>query len=456
MPGFRDFAPQDLALRNGIFDAWRSAARRYGFREYDGPPLEPLELYVEKSGPEIAAQLYEFQDKGGRQVALRPEMTPTLARMLAERSRGMAKPVRWFSVPQLFRYERSQRGRLREHFQLNADIVGEADVSADVEVLALAVDAVRALGLGQADFAARVNDRRLVTAVLDAVGVPPEGRRGCLAVLDKAGRAPAEHSRERLQELGVDGRAADAIMELAASDAGQDAWERLELRFGREAGVREAMAPLERHRELVDAMGLGSFVGFDFGIVRGLDYYTGIVFELFDRAGKFRAICGGGRYDRLLELVGGDPLPAVGFGMGDVVLGELLRDRGLAPQGGAECDYFVVWVEPTQQAAALKVARELREAGHSVLYGLRSLGVGKQLKAAARAGAARAVVIGPEELASGLATVRDMRTGEQESRPMNAVAPDSALSASDSAVVLPDSAASASDPALPGTSGASR
>ena len=439
-------------------------ARRYGFREYDGPPLEPLDLYVEKSGPEIAAQLYEFQDKGGRRVALRPEMTPTLARMLAERSRGMAKPARWFSVPQLFRYERSQRGRLREHFQLNADIVGEADVSADVEVLALAVDAVRALGLGQADFAARVNDRRLVTTVLDAVDVPPERRRGCMAVLDKAGRAPAERSRKRLQELGVDGQAADAIMELAVSDAGQDPWERLERRFGRNAGVREAMAPLEAHRELVHAMGLGSFVRFDFGIVRGLDYYTGIVFELFDRAGKFRAICGGGRYDRLLELVGGDPLPAVGFGMGDVVLGELLRDRGLAPQDGAACDYFVVWVEPAQQAAALKVARELREAGRSVLYGLRSQGVGKQLKAAARAGAARAVVIGPEELASGLATVRDMRTGEQQSRPMDAVASDSATSAPDSALPAPESAVSMVDSASPmsgsaappGASGASR
>lgn len=452
MPGFRDFAPEDLAVRNGIFDAWRSVARRYGFREYDGPPLEPLDLYVEKSGPEIAAQLYEFQDKGGRRVALRPEMTPTLARMLAERSRGMAKPVRWFSVPQLFRYERSQRGRLREHFQLNADIVGEADVSADVEVLALAIDAVRALGLGQADFAARVNDRRLVTAVLDAVGVPPDGRHGCMAVLDKAGRAPEERSRKRLEELGVDGRAADAIMDLAAGDAGQDSWERLERRFGRDKHVQEAMGPLKTHRKMLGAMGLGPFVRFDFGIVRGLDYYTGIVFELFDRAGKFRAICGGGRYDRLLELVGGDPLPAVGFGMGDVVLGELLRDRGLVPEPGSACDYYVVWVEPAQQAAALKVARGLREAGHSVLYGLRFQGVGKQLKAAARSGAARAVVIGPQELESGSATVRDMRTGEQESRPLNAVASDAAMSASDSALAAPGSAASASDSALPGTS----
>ena len=431
LPGFRDFSPEEMAVRRRIFAAWREAAARYGFREYDGPPLEPLDLYVEKSGPEIVGQLYEFEDKGGRRVALRPEMTPTLARMLAERSRGLPKPIRWFSIPQLFRYERSQRGRLREHFQLNVDIVGEAGVAADAEVLAVAVDAVRALGLGEADFAARVNDRRLVAAVLDAAGVPPDGRRECMAVLDKAGRTPADRSRQRLDELGVGTDAADAIMELATAgdaegDAGEDAWERLERRFGGDRAVREAMEPLETYRELLDAMGLGAFVRFDFTIVRGLDYYTGIVFELFDRAGKFRAVCGGGRYDRLLERVGGDPLPAVGFGMGDVVLGELLRDRGAAPEGEPACDYFVAWVEPAQHAAALTVARELREAGHSVLYELRSQGVGKQLKAAARAGAARTVVIGPQELASGSATVRDMKTGRQESRPLNAVASDSA------------------------------
>lgn len=427
LPGFRDFAPEEMAVRRRIFAAWREAAARYGFREYDGPPLEPLDLYVEKSGPEIVGQLYEFEDKGGRRVALRPEMTPTLARMLAERSRGLPKPIRWFSIPQLFRYERSQRGRLREHFQLNVDIVGEAGVAADAEVLAVAVDAVRALGLGEADFAARVNDRRLVGAVLGAAGVSPDRRRECMAVLDKAGRTPADRSRKRLDELGVGADAADAIMEFAtAGDAGEDAWERLERRFGGDRAVREAMEPLETYRELLDAMGLGAFVRFDFTIVRGLDYYTGIVFELFDRAGKFRAVCGGGRYDRLLERVGGDPLPAVGFGMGDVVLGELLRDRGPVPTGEPACDYFVAWVEPAQRAAALTVARELREAGHSVLYELRSLGMGKQLKAAARAAAARTVVIGPQELESGSATVRDMKTGRQEARPLDQVASDSA------------------------------
>ena len=412
LPGFRDFAPADLALRNRVFRTWRRVARRYGFHEYDGPPLEPLGLYVEKSGEEIVGQLYNFRDKGGREVALRPEMTPTLARMLAERSRGMPKPIRWFSLPQLFRYERSQRGRLREHFQFNVDIVGEAGVAADAEVLAVAIDAVRGLGLGGSDFVARVNDRRLVTAVLKASGVPPAKHAGCLAVIDKAGRAGPGGTRADLEALHLSPSAVATLAELLA-DGSRD---HLAHRFRNAAPVLDALAPLDEHRSLLEAMGLGDYLHFDFTVVRGLAYYTGIVFELFDRAGELRAICGGGRYDRLLELVGGEPLPAAGFGMGDVVLGELLRDRGLAPHAGMSCDYFVVWVGAEQRAPGLELSHRLREAGHSVMYSLRSQGVGKQLKAASRAGAERAVIIGPEEAAAASATVRDLETGRQETR----------------------------------------
>ena len=417
LPGFRDFVPGDLAIRNHIFNTWRRVSRHYGFLEYDGPPLEPLGLYVEKSGPEIVEQLYNFDDKGGRQVTLRPEMTPTLARMLADRSRGMAKPIRWFSVPQLFRYERSQRGRLREHYQLNVDIVGEAGVAADAEVLAVAIDAVRGLGLTEADFVARVNDRRLVTAVLGAVGVPAAGHAGCLAVIDKAGRAGVAKTRDQLGALGLDPAAAAALTELVADGS----WERLRRRFWDHASVLEAMQPLEEHAAILGAMGLGGYLRFDFTVVRGLAYYTGIVFELFDRAGELRAICGGGRYDRLLELVGGEPLPAVGFGMGDVVLGELLRDRGLVPDAAPACDYFVVWVGAEQRSMGLALSHRLREAGHSVVYSLKSQGVGKQLKTADRAGAIRAVIIGPDEAAAGVATVRDLTTGTQETRPLESL-----------------------------------
>ena len=415
--GFRDFAPEDFALRRHVFDTWRRVARGYGFGEYDGPPLEPLGLYVEKSGAEIVEQLYTFSDKGGREVALRPEMTPTLARMLAERSRGMPKPIRWFSIPQLFRYERSQRGRLREHFQLNVDIVGEAGVAADAEVLAVAIDALRGLGLGEDDFVARVNDRRLVTAVLTAAGVPPGGHAGCLAVIDKAGRAGPERTRAGLEALGLSSQPVDTMAELLA-DGSRD---HLADRFREAAPVMEAMRPLDEHRSILEAMGLGGYLRFDFTVVRGLAYYTGIVFELFDRAGELRAICGGGRYDRLLELVGGEPLPAVGFGMGDVVLGELLRDRDLVPGAAPSCDYYVIWVGPDQRAAGLELGHRLRAAGHSVMYSLRPQGVGKQLKAANRAGAGRAVIIGPDELAIASATVRDLKTGSQETRPLQSL-----------------------------------
>ncbi|MDE2872890.1 MAG: histidine--tRNA ligase [Gemmatimonadota bacterium] len=414
LPGFRDFAPGDLAVRNHIFAAWRRVARGYGFREYDGPPLEPLGLYVEKSGEEIVGQLYAFRDKGGRDVALRPEMTPTLARMLAERSRGMPKPIRWFSLPQLFRYERSQRGRLREHFQLNVDIVGEAGVAADAEVLAVAIDAVRGLGLDHNDFVARVNDRRLVTAVLDAAGVAAGRHAGCLAVIDKAGRAGPDRTRAGLEALGLSPAAVARLAELLADGSRAHLAEL----FGDDAAVRGAMRRLDEHRSILEAMGLGPYVRFDFTVVRGLAYYTGIVFELFDRAGRLRAICGGGRYDRLLELVGGEPLPAVGFGMGDVVLGELLRDRALVPDTETSCDVFVVWVGAEQRAPGLELSHRLREAGHSVMYSLRPQGVGKQLRAASRAGAGRAVIIGPEEAANGSATVRDLESGRQETRPL--------------------------------------
>ena len=410
LPGFRDFVPSDIALRNHVFDAWRRVCGRYGFLEYDGPPLEPLGLYVEKSGTEIVGQLYNFLDQGGRPVALRPEMTPTLARMLAVRSRGMPKPIRWFSIPQLFRYERSQRGRQREHFQLNADIVGEAGVGADAEVLAVAIDAVGALGLGEDDFEARVNDRRLVTAVLEEIGVAEDWRGGCLAVIDKADRAGPAKTLAGLEALGIGAAAAGALAELVEDGS----WDHLRDRFAASDPVLAAMRPLAEHREILDAMGLAGHLRYDFTVVRGLAYYTGIVFELFDRAGELRAICGGGRYDRLLELVGGEPLPAVGFGMGDVVLGELLRDRGLEPDAGGACDDYVVWVEPAQRALGLRVARGLRREGRRVLYGLRRRGVGRQLRDAARLGAARALIVGPDEAASGTVTVRDLATGRQD------------------------------------------
>jgi histidyl-tRNA synthetase len=410
LPGFRDFYPEDLALRSHIFSVWRDVARRYGFVEYDGPPLEALELYTRKSGDEIVSQLYRFTDQGGREVALRPEMTPSFARMVAARAGGLPKPIRWFSIPQLFRYERPQKGRLREHFQLNLDIVGESGELADVEVVAAAVDILRAFGLDAEDFVARVSDRQLVSGVLDSLGVSPAAVPAAFAVLDKVGRESEEWILEHLSGAGIDSDTGRRLLELGSCDLAD-----LKRRVAdHEEGAMSA-ARLERFFAHVDALGLADYVEFDAGLVRGLAYYTGLVFEVWDRRGKSRAICGGGRYDDLLAFVGGPDLPALGFGMGDVVLAGLLRERDLVPSGEAPVDDYVVCVSPEQRDAALSIVRALRERGRRVTFDYATRSLGRQFKAADQSGAERALVVGPDEMEQGTVRVRDMATGEERS-----------------------------------------
>jgi histidyl-tRNA synthetase len=401
LPGFRDFYPEDLSLRNHIFATWRNVAGRYGFEEYDGPPLESLELYTKKSGEEIVQQLYSFRDKGDRDVALRPEMTPTLARMVAARAQALKKPIRWFSMPQLFRYERQQRGRLREHFQLNMDIIGESGPLADAELMAAAVDIMRALGLGPGDVQLRVSDRRLLKALLATRGVTEALLPTAFAVIDRSERVPKNVLEEMLRESGFGSRESGAVFEVAAL-RGPDA-----LTAG-----GEAAEPLNQAVQALHQMGLGDFVSVDLTIVRGLAYYTGIVFELFDAQKELRAIAGGGRYDGLLDL------PALGFGMGDVVLGELLKERGVAPKASIELGAFLIAVGGDDVPVVLQLAHALRERGIAVEYGLRHSGVRKQLELAAARGAARAVIIGPDERAEGVAVVRDLRTSTEAKVPI--------------------------------------
>jgi histidyl-tRNA synthetase len=409
LPGFRDFFPADHAARHHIVSAWRDTARRYGFEEYDGPPLEPLELYVAKSGEEIVDQLYAFEDKGGREVALRPEMTPTLARMVGERGRALPKPIRWFSVPQVFRYERTQRGRLREHFQWNLDIMGEEHIAADAEVLAVALDGLATLGLGAEDVVARVSDRRLLDALMRDAGVPPDRLGAVFAVVDKMSREdPAETGRRLAEEAGLGDGVIETVLALVDLD--------LEGLTGRYEGHPTVGPAAERVREYVatlDELGWGDRVAFDLRIVRGLAYYTGTVFEVFDRAGELRAICGGGRYDDLLGALGDLKLPGVGFGMGDVVLGELLRERGLLPEQAPGPDYYIVTITDDERPVLRRVARRLRDGGHSVAYTLRQVGVGKQFKDANSRRARRTVVLGPEEVGRGVAVVKSMDTGDE-------------------------------------------
>ncbi|HEX2778805.1 MAG TPA: histidine--tRNA ligase [Gemmatimonadaceae bacterium] len=413
LPGFRDFYPQELAERAYIMGVWREVASRYAFVEYDGPPLEPLELYTKKSGEEIVGQLYNFEDKGGRAVALRPEMTPTVARMVGARANALRKPVRWFSIPQLFRYERQQKGRLREHYQLNVDIFGEPSVAADAELIAAALDMMRSFGLGPADVRARVSDRRLLREVLSAIGADEDSHDAVFAVIDKIERTPRAVSEEKLAAAGVGPMAVGRLFDLLRVRTPAE----LRVALG-EVSKRceERIAEMELYLDFAQRLGVGEYVQLDLTIVRGLAYYTGIVFELFDAKGEFRAIAGGGRYDTLLESLGGTSLPALGFGMGDVVLGELLRARGLMKAAAKPIDVWVAGGERTvDMQRVMSLAAALRREGLAVEYSLRPQQIAKQFKAAATAGAKRAVVVplATEVVGGTEYTIRDLDSGEQ-------------------------------------------
>ena len=414
LPGFREFYPADLSLRSHIFRTWRTVAARYGFEEYDGPPLEPLELYTSKSGEEIVGQLYEFEDKGKRRVALRPEMTPTLARMVAAHEKGLKKPIRWFSIPQLFRYERQQRGRLREHFQLNCDLIGEPGPLGDAEIVALALDVMRALGLGPAEVRVRVSDRRLLGGILSSLGLDGGTQPLAHHALDKLGRSEYAGRRKALADAGV----ANSVIGRIESLKDMSDLEEVMRQF---PDAAPAAGPLQAMLDALGAMGLGDFVDLDLTIVRGLAYYTGSVFELFDAGKSLRAICGGGRYDNLLEELGGVDLPAVGFGMGDVVLGELIRDRGVAPAESASIDVFVAGVGPDDLPHVLHLAHDLRDANLRAEYALGVQAVGKQLKLADARRARWAVVIGPDERAKAEVMLRDLEGKTQRLVPRDQV-----------------------------------
>ena len=336
-------------------------ARRYGFREYDGPPLEPLELFTTKSGEEIVGQLYNFADKGAREVSLRPEMTPTLARMVAAYERSYKKPFKWFALPQLFRYERQQKGRLREHFQFNADILGESDSAADAELIALLIDTLRAFGLTEQDFVIRLSSRNAWQDFFRRHQGVAAQEYAFYQVIDKLERETPQQSDEKLKSVGL------SLCEVSSF-------------IERGEPTPELQAILQN----LSARGLNDFVKIDYHVIRGLAYYTGTVFEAFDRKGEFRAIAGGGRYDNLVKLISGGKvdLPALGFGMGDVVLLELLKARALMPKFDAGLDTFFLIEDESVRAASLKVIHDLRSAGLVVDYSLTPARSDKQFKRA--------------------------------------------------------------------------
>jgi histidyl-tRNA synthetase len=379
LPGFRDFLPSDCAARNYIFAKWREVARRYGFVEWEGPVLEPTELYKKKSGDEIVGQLFNFVDKGEREVSLRPELTPTLARVVAAHEREFRKPLKWFSIGQFFRYEKQQRGRLREHFQLNCDIIGESNFSADVELIALSIDILRSFGFTAEDFVVRISDREFWTDFLKQQKTPSERWEEVLQTIDKSEREPRDKTAEKL------GKLADPVLSIL--DKG-----------GRSGKLDQLVDDL-------GARGLAEYVDVDVRIVRGLAYYTGTVFEVFDRRGKLRAIAGGGRYDNLIGQLsdGAVSMPALGFAMGDVVLGELVRARPSAREkmeaavrDELKIDIYIVIAKEERRADALSQIQQLRENGYRVDYPLIATKVGKQFQNAEDFGATIAILYGDE------------------------------------------------------------
>lgn len=412
LPGFRDFYPEQLATRNYLMSVWRDVARRYGFVEYDGPPLEPLDLYTKKSGDEIVGQLYTFTDKGDREVALRPEMTPTLARMVSAKANAMRKPIRWFSVPQLFRYERQQKGRLREHFQLNVDIIGEASVAADAELLAVAIDVMRTLGLTPRDVRARVSDRRLLTALLSHVGVKKPALPVVFSAIDKAGREPRDITLDKVEKAAGNPEVRRGVERILKNSKDLAA---IAKQFSDSPQVVEEISRMREYLGFLDALGVGEWVDFDLSIVRGLAYYTGKVFELFDAKGEFRAICGGGRYDDLLSTIGGVDLPALGFGMGDVVLTELLRARDLLPRAELGTEYWVAADDEALLPDVMTVAGRMRAKSRSVEYALKSQTLARQLKTASTAGVKNVVLLRRDDYANGNVTLKTLADGSERS-----------------------------------------
>lgn len=416
LPGFREFYPEDFARRQHIFNGWRNAAIAFGFQEYDAPVLEPLELYTTKSGEEIEGQLFAFTDKGGRQVSLRPEMTPTVCRMVGAKAGALKRPIKWFSIAEFYRYERAQKGRLRAFNQFNADIFGESGPEAEIELIALLIQCLAGFGLTKDDFYVRLSDRDLWFFYLEALGFNAVQVRGILGAIDRYekmgddafkgyaevhGGLPAEKKDKVLSFLNIKGLAElEAVLAPFASDK-----------------IAARLADWRKVLAGVAAMGLADFIAVDLGVVRGLAYYTGFVFEAFDRKGDLRALAGGGRYNDLIKKLGYNDLPAVGFAIGDVTTGLLLEQRGLARSQTVAPEVYVVIGGEAERKAAFADIHALRAAGVRVEYPFKELAFGKQFKAAAESGAKLALIYGGDELAKGVVKIRNLTDRSEREEP---------------------------------------
>ena len=403
--GTRDFYPAELRLRNWLFDIWRESSRQFGFEEYDACVLEHEELYVRKAGEEITEQLYSFEDKGGRRIALRPEMTPTLARLILQRKNALTFPLKWFTVAQCFRYERMTRGRKREHYQWNADVIGQSRLVAEVEVLSVLILSLEKMGLSPSRVQVHLNDRRILGSVLAHLGVPAEQHVGVMVVMDKRDKLAPEALERQLAEQGLGKGQIDGLNELLRMDT----LEQVQGRLGKTAALQD----LRQLLDMLDAVGYGGYALFDITVVRGLSYYTGTVFEIRDTGVNLRAICGGGRYDSLLSALGGESIPAIGFGFGDVVILELLAELGLLPVLSSQIDYAVIPFSEAQVPQALTLSQALRKAGLRADSEFSFRKLKRALQRADEIGARKAVLLMPDELARGEVVLRDMARREE-------------------------------------------
>ena len=404
--GTRDFYPEDMRLRNWLFQKFHASSLSHGFEEYDSPIIEHEELYTRKQGEEITQQLYNFEDKGGRKISLRPEMTPSLARMVMARSGALPLPIKWYSIPQCWRYERTQRGRGREHYQWNVDIWGMEGIEADAELLSVMVHMFKSVGLTHDDVVVRISSRKVLEEVLGSLGIEGDSFTKTCVIVDKMDKLPEETVSAQLSDLGISDSSITTIQSvLSVTDLPE---------------LRDMLSPdsmavseLERLFQLLESYGISDWTKFDASVVRGLAYYTGPVFEAQDRGGELRAICGGGRYDKLIGTLGGRDLPATGFGFGDMVIMELLSDKGLLPDISSRVSDVVFSMDESLRGAAMEVSARLRGAGRTVDLVLEPKKMKWVFKHAERTGAERLVMLMPAEWDSGKVRIKDLQTGEE-------------------------------------------
>lgn len=409
--GTRDFFPEDLRLRHWLFGHFREVSRLYGFEEYDAPVVESAELYTRKAGEEIVQQLYDFRDKGDRHLALRPEMTPSLARMVLQRGKSLPLPLKWFSIPQCWRYERMTRGRRREHYQWNLDVFGVAGPEAEAELLAALTTFFTRVGLGSAEVGIKISNRKILQSALEKLAIPAERFAEVCVLVDKLEKLPPEAVRAEVRAIGLDPALMDRVAELFSLGE-------LDAMAGLLGEDHPGVAELRRLFALAGDYGYADWLRFDPSLVRGLAYYTGIVFEAFDRGASLRAICGGGRYDRLLSTFGGEDLPACGLGFGDAVIVELLKDKGLLPQPPGQLDDVVFCFDASLRAPAMQVADRLRQQGRSVDLILEDRKLKWAFKHADSRHASRLVLLAPDEWAAGKVRVKNLASGEENDVPL--------------------------------------